>query len=292
MFKNATISALVGLFSSTAIRELAKWKKSTTISRILKDSQIQASSLSKISVKDFFQDSYDELSKKDREHEYIYKNVIIQRILLGKHSVNTTCLLSELRIGDCRADAVVLNGTATAYEIKTERDSLARMQNQLSAYQKICPEVYVVVGEKHRSSVEGTIPNQVGIMTVNDRFYLSTYRKAEPTMKNLCLETMFGALQREEYLYVIKKHSIIFPEMPNTQIHNVAKKFFSTLPHETAHRMMVEVMKKRRNTESLREFILAMPDALKASAIAVPLSPRERISFLEVLPSSMSSVLI
>ncbi|MEI9986083.1 MAG: sce7726 family protein [Aliidongia sp.] len=54
---------------------------------------------------------------------------VTQKILMGKHSLRTASMLNEFRAGSCKADLVILNGTATVYEIKSERDSLTRLAN-------------------------------------------------------------------------------------------------------------------------------------------------------------------
>lgn len=47
-------------------------------------------------------------------------NVIANKILLGKHSLNTSHMLSEFRVGYNKADVVIINGTSSVYEIKSE----------------------------------------------------------------------------------------------------------------------------------------------------------------------------
>ena len=56
--------------------------------------------------------------------EYVYKNAIATKLYLGgHHSLQHSLLTNELRIGQSRADVVILNGTSTVYEIKSEYDS-------------------------------------------------------------------------------------------------------------------------------------------------------------------------
>src|SRR5690625_3385678 len=69
---------------------------------------------------------YDYLSKHYR-NEYFYKNTLLNKLLIGRHSVNTTTALAELPIHKSKADFVLINGSATVYEIKTELDSFNRL---------------------------------------------------------------------------------------------------------------------------------------------------------------------
>ncbi|MFS4830453.1 sce7726 family protein [Staphylococcus aureus] len=60
--------------------------------------------------------------KKSYRNEYFYKNTMLNKLLLGRHSVNTTTALSEMPIGKSIADFILLNGKGVVYEIKTELD--------------------------------------------------------------------------------------------------------------------------------------------------------------------------
>lgn len=53
-------------------------------------------------------------------NEYYYKNTLLNKLLLGIHSVNTTTALTEFPIAKSKADFVLINGKAVVYEIKTE----------------------------------------------------------------------------------------------------------------------------------------------------------------------------
>ena len=52
--------------------------------------------------------------------------------MLGIHSLNTTSAIVELPIVDSIADFILFNGKAVVYEIKTELDSLERLEGQFS----------------------------------------------------------------------------------------------------------------------------------------------------------------
>ncbi len=51
-------------------------------------------------------------------NEYFYKNTILNKLLLGRHSINTTTALSEMPIGKSIADFILLNGKGVVDEIK------------------------------------------------------------------------------------------------------------------------------------------------------------------------------
>ena len=62
--------------------------------------------------------------KNNYRNEYFYKNTLLNKLLLGVHSVNTTTALTEVAIAKSKADFVLINGKAVVYEIKTELDNL------------------------------------------------------------------------------------------------------------------------------------------------------------------------
>ena len=61
-------------------------------------------------------------------NEYYYKNTLLNKLLLGIHSVNTTTALTEIPIAKSKADFVLINGKAVVYEIKTELDNFDRLE--------------------------------------------------------------------------------------------------------------------------------------------------------------------
>ena len=67
-------------------------------------------------------------------NEYYYKNTLLNKLLLGIHSVNTTTALTEIPIAKSKADFVLINGKAVVYEIKTELDNFDRLENQINDY--------------------------------------------------------------------------------------------------------------------------------------------------------------
>lgn len=277
------ISALARFFSSGVIRELAKKGYSPLFGRLLDELTLSEPLPGVTTVGDFLDRAFGELRRKNNRHEYIYKNAIAHKVLIGKHSLNTACMLTEFRAGNCKADVVILNGTSTVYEIKSERDALGRLQRQLSEYLKVFDYVQVIAGENHIMALESLIPEQVGIQVLTDRFTIRDHRPAVSNARNVCPEHVFESLQRSEYLAILNAHGIAVPEVPNTRIHAVAKELFITLTPEQAHQGMVEVLQRTRSPIALRDFVEAVPSALKAAAVSVPLTRQERLRLLEAL---------
>lgn len=283
-------AALARLFSSGVVRELAHKGYSPLVNRLLCESGLSQSLHSVCTLSEVFDQAYGILRRDDARNEYIYKNAIAQKVLLGRHSLNTSCMLTEFRAGACKADVVILNGTSAVYEIKSERDKLDRLERQLYEYLRVFDEVYVITAERHICAVERCIPAEVGILILTDRFTIRDYRSPISNIANVCPEQIFESLQRPEYVGILRQYDVTVPDVPNTRIHAVAKELFMSLTPKQAHDGMVEVLKRTRNPVVLRDFIQSVPDSLKAMAIAVPLTKRERVRFLAALDTELAAV--
>lgn len=67
--------------------------------------------------------------------------------------------------GDARIDIAVINGKIHGYEIKSERDTLNRLPNQIDIYNQVMDTVTIVVGRNHLGKVRNMVPNWWGIYT-------------------------------------------------------------------------------------------------------------------------------
>src|SRR3546814_4003998 len=117
---------------------------------------------------------------------------------MGTHSLRTDSMLKEVRAGSCKADLVILNGTATVYEIKAERDSLARLANQIENYKRVFAKVNVIASEGHVEGVLTTVPDDVGVMCLSKRYRITTIREAVDCPARICPVTVFESLRSEE----------------------------------------------------------------------------------------------
>lgn len=110
---------------------------------------------------------------------------------LWRHHANEdTLVLDELGLlhGKSRADIAVINGHLAGFEIKSNDDSLARLDEQVEAYSAVFDRATVVVGTRHATAVQGMIPHWWGltVCTQGQRgaVHFETVRKTE-TNKNV-----------------------------------------------------------------------------------------------------------
>ncbi len=284
--------AMARFFSPGVLRELAQKGHSVIAGRLAKQYNLFEQYGSRITVAEFYNGLFERLIKEYR-HEYIYKNAIAENILLGRHNLNTAFMLTEFRADNCIADAVVINGTTHAYEIKSEMDSFERLDRQIAAYKKLFDCIWVVTTERLYDAVKERVCSGIGIMVLAEGGY--NFRK-NPRLKpvsnkeNVDPVAIFKSLQQAEYLRIIKKElDVSLTHLPNTKIYSEAKSYFSTLSPIVAHDQMVEELTLRKYTHNITEFITSVPKSLKASALSIKFTKKERHQFCNILQKDIAS---
>lgn len=226
------------------------------------------------SLVDLFDLLYKDL-KNNYRSEYVYKNAIADKILLGKHSIYTSTLISEFRVEGRKADIVVVNGTSTVYEIKTELDTLNRLDGQLEAYKKVFDKIYIVTDENSVEKVKDSVKKDIGILVLSRRYSFKEHRKALSNIENVDPACIFRSLRQKEYLNILKKYYNYEPDVPNTLLYEKCLKLFKELTPTIAHQEMVNELKKRSYKKEILNLIKVTPKSLKALCVDYRLSKKE-----------------
>jgi hypothetical protein len=242
-------------------------------------------------VRDVFDDAFELLQKRGVRDEYAYKAALVHRILLGKHSLRTASLLTEFRVGDCKADVAILNGTTTVYEIKSERDSLSRLDRQIAMYRQVFASVYVTAGENHIDAVLKAVPTDVGVMKVDRRYYTETVREARDTPHRIVPLTVFEALRTPEVTGILARLGYEIPDVPNTLLRRELRTCFEKLNPEDLHAAMLIVLKESRNLRPLSTLIEQLPYSLQPAALSVPLRRADHKRLVEAVNTPLSAAL-
>jgi len=224
-------------------------------------------------------------------NEYIYKNTIANQILLKKHSLVKSRMLTEFRVGKCKADAVILNGTSTVYEIKSEYDSFARLENQVKSYMSVFEHINVITTDLQAKKLKTVLPLNVGILVLNNKGTIEQIRKSNSNVGNIKLETLFDSLRKIEYLEIIENYYGAVPNVPNTQIYRECKNLFSKMPKKVAHKATVEILKTRSNSKVLQEYMNNIPSSLSAYAINMTNEKDKIKSLVSLFDLRLNSVL-
>ena len=284
-------SAASRLFSPTVFRELACSGCSPIFARLAKELlSLEIIDLNS-PIKDFFDSVLDRLISKEDRHEYIYKSAIAHKVLLGKHSLNTAVLLNEFRVGDCKADVVLINGTSNVFEIKSERDSLRRLEKQIFTYQSVFANVNVITGENHLKSVLKTTPASVGVLLLSDRHQISTIRESNEFSRNIKAECIFDSIHLSESKVILKNLGFEIPKVPNTKAYSTYKFLFKKISNEDAHEEMVKVLKQTREQSRLSNFLDLLPKSIIPIALYTRLSRRDQNQLLNALDTSLQNAI-
>lgn len=292
---SSELSAISRLFSASVIREIAEKGKSPLFVRLVRNSNLMSITKEAEPIKNLFENAYALLQKKDYRHEYVYKAAITKNVLLGTHGLRTSSMLNEFRVENCKADVVILNETSTVYEIKSERDTLTRLEHQINAYRKVFAKVNVIVGENHLQSVLDNTPKDVGVMLLTKGLSINTKRKSVDSPERTVPEIIFDSLQLHEAKRILIRMDKKIPEVSNTQMHQELRKIFQKFTSKkdriSIHRAMVDTLKETRSLISLSSFIDDIPTSLQAAVFSTVLKKRDHERFLNTLDKPISDAL-
>lgn len=225
-------------------------------------------------------------------NEYVYKNIIINKFLFGKHSLNTSQILTEFRAGRSKADVVLLNGTSTVYEIKSQYDSFARLEKQIQAYFEIFDYINVITSPSQANKLDSILPEKAGILVIADSNTISTIRKSKSNKENINPATLFDSLRKAEYTRIIKEYYGSIPDVPNTQIYRECKKLFCGIPAVYVHDLTIKTLKERNNSKILKDFMDNSPSSVSAYAMSICNEKIKMHKLLNLFDKKINSLLI
>lgn len=292
ILSSTQLSAMKRLFSSAVFREMAKKGRSPLFARLFALTDIADRCADNATVGQAFDATFDVLKTAGRRDEYIYRSALTHNVLMGTHSLDTACMLTEFRAGACKADLVILNGTATVYEIKSERDSLARLANQVANYKRVFAKVYVISSEGHVTGVLDTVPADVGVMMLASRYRITTVREAADRPDRVCPATVFDSLRSAEAVAILKRLKIAVPYVPNTERHAVMRSIFAQLDATAVHKAMVTTLKRTRDLAPLSELVDHLPRSLHAAALSVQVRRADHGRIMEAVSTPLSAAMV
>lgn len=94
----------------------------------------------------------------------------LRSLLLAEHAgEEDSVFLEELGFyrGQVRIDLAVVNGRLHGYEIKSDRDTLERLDRQLEIYNQVLDRATLVVGERHLDAAKALLPGWWGLLRIS-----------------------------------------------------------------------------------------------------------------------------
>ncbi|WP_445403255.1 sce7726 family protein [Acinetobacter vivianii] len=256
---------MASAFSKSVLNDLSKRGKSKKFDLIvnsLKDLDVNGKTYAEIY--DYF---YEKMIKNYR-NEYIYKNAIANKIVLGRHKYKKVSYFTEQFIWGAIADVVVANGTTTAYEIKTEYDSFIRLDNQVNIYSKVFDHVNIVIPESKINALLKVVPENIGIIVLSDKFTLQNFRNSESNMDNLSKEMMITLLHAQDKKNILFEYFGVELDYNILETYRKEKAYLLSLSKFVLHNEILKSMHKRQYDEQRKDLVLKSPESLRSILIS------------------------
>lgn len=250
------------VFSKVTIEELIKTNRSKVLDRAYEKYFTEdANSISNLSK---FEKLYYLLNNTYR-NEYYYKNTIINKILIGKHSINTSFAMAEQPINKSKADIVIINGKAVVYEIKTKLDSLQRLNSQILDYYTVFDHVEILIDESHLEKVlEVYKDSPVGISVLTKRNTISQKKKPKRNREYLNHQSIYKVLRKNERKELLQRFYKKVPEYDQFTEYKLNLLLFEKIEIESLYEQFLKILKQRNVIKNNRSDFLKIPYELKS----------------------------
>lgn len=136
----------------------------------------------------------------------------VRGLLGGLHGDPSTRIVEEMGIwsGTVRIDVAVINGELSGFELKSDKDTLARLPAQAEYYSRVFDRITLVVGTKHANQALRLIPLWWGVIqaeTQKGSIKLSGVRDAQknPNVDPFLLAQL---LWKEEALSILDSRGL------------------------------------------------------------------------------------
>lgn len=201
--------------------------------------------------------------------EYVYKTSLINELAAASPSAHA---IPGLPVCMSIADVVVADESASAFEIKTDLDSLARLDLQVFSYSRCFEYVQVVTSGAKAPKVLSAVPDHVGVLAVDDSGALEPVRAAIGGYSRLDIGSLFRVLRRDERLAVLNRHIGYSADVPNALLYRRTAELFMQIPIEEVYCDFVAQLRGRdaRNRAAARQ--AGLPSSLVAAAAGLKLS--------------------
>ncbi|MCQ2074722.1 MAG: sce7726 family protein [Bacteroidaceae bacterium] len=200
------------------------------------------------SYMDYLIQMYDTLSRYYR-CEYVFKNEIINQLLLKKYGTKDTIAFNEFKVGDSIVDFAMMNGESKAFEIKTSFDTPRRLRKQMCDYRRVFNRCYVVVDADEIEHYASYVDDTIGIIILKyekGRILLDEYRTAldndtvDPDVLMKCLRT-------NEYKSIVSKHFGTLPAVPDFEMYNACKEQMGHIEPKALNHLFLQEIKNRKS---------------------------------------------
>lgn len=175
--------------------------------------------------------------------------------LLKSHKSKDVLVLDELGLkhGKCRADIAVINGRLEGFEIKSDEDSLVRLESQIVTYSEVFDRATIVVGNRYLNKVESVVPNWWGILwgqkREGNKIEFKQVRKGRlnPGVKALSVAQL---LWRSEAISILEELGVSDKALLRSKRLSLYNEVVSRLPIAKLRSQVISCLKSRKGWRS------------------------------------------
>lgn len=224
---------------------------------ILSDKNISLPTTYKSAISNLYQ----ELQATHR-NEYFYKNKLLNSLLIQNGKISSCSALTELPVADSKTDMIFVdkNDVGIVYEIKTELDTLNRLESQIQDYYKAFPYIYVVTSSSHLHQLEQALEGtNVGIIELtNDNKFV--YRKeAAYNAGSLSHDILFRILRKKEFESIVMKYFGKLPEVSDFVYYRTCFGLLENLDIVLFQKEVMSCLRKRNLVQNAESFTNNVP---------------------------------
>lgn len=204
---------------------------------------------------------YQELNDWHR-NEYFYKNELLTSLLIQNKKLSSCSALTELPISKSRADMIFIdeNDTGIVYEIKTELDTLNRLENQIQDYYKAFSYMYVVIGPNHLQHLEQALKEtNIGIIELTDNREFVHRKEATCNTDNLSHDVLFRTLRKKEFESIVLKYFGELPDVSDFVYYRTCLEMLKKLDVVLFQKEVMSCLKKRNLIQDVDGFVENVP---------------------------------
>ena len=189
--------------------------------------------------------------------EYVFKNELINEILLRHCTHPDTIALSEFHVDKSIADIVMFKDISIAYEIKTDYDSDKRLNHQLTDYNKLFDKCYLVTSSDSDKRYAKGLPGNVGIITFEyngNSLVPHTVKEAELN-EAIDIHTLMRSIRTAEYETIVKDIYGSLPAVSYFDMFDECEKLLANADNRKVRESFIRTIKQRKTiTQSFKQF--------------------------------------
>ena len=206
------------LFSNSFFQKIIDDRSSSILDKYISNYiEIDSNKKTSISYHDVIFGIYKEFENFYR-NEYIYKNKLVNQLLIEKYKGKNTAVFTEFAVGKSIADLILINGSGVLYEIKTELDKTVRLDTQVSDYYKCFKKINIVTHQSlHRQYLKLAEQYKTGLIVYDSNHNLIEIKKPNSNLESLSHLELFKLLRKNEVISLLENEKIQCPIVPNTK---------------------------------------------------------------------------